>query len=135
MYFEDLTPYQYWSDYSIFSTPLAIISRTLNVGWLDIEYPFNRKQSSDDFLDKLFKLSLLPTMETRGYHQCPFCPISTFGLEVERNGQKIILGGAEIRVTGSGWKKYAAPDLIYHYVEAHDYYPPEEFIKAVLSSE
>lgn len=30
---------------------------------------------------------------------------------------------------------YAAPELIAHYVEAHDYLPPTEFIEAVLSSD
>jgi hypothetical protein len=40
-------------------------------------------------------------------------------------------GSAEIRVVGVG-RVYAAPDLIGHYVEAHGYCPPEEFIAAVL---
>lgn len=42
------------------------------------------------------------------------------------------LGQAEIRVAG-GDLIYAAPTLIYHYVEAHDYRPPVEFIERVLA--
>lgn len=30
---------------------------------------------------------------------------------------------------------YAAPELIAHYVEAHDYQPPADFTEAVLSSD
>jgi len=134
MYFEDLTPYKYWKDDSIIWHSLSIISRTLNVGWLDSKHPFNQRQSSDEFLDKLFKLCLSSKRTTRGYHRCPFCPESSFGLKVERNGKSKIFGSAEIIVKGVGWKTYAAPNLIYHYVEAHLYYPPEEFIEAILSS-
>jgi hypothetical protein len=28
---------------------------------------------------------------------------------------------------------FAAPSLVYHYVAAHDYRPPDEFIAAVLA--
>jgi hypothetical protein len=44
------------------------------------------------------------------------------------------LGSAEIRVPGSGGRIYAAPDLIYHYVEAHGYRPPDEFVEAVMAT-
>jgi hypothetical protein len=37
-----------------------------------------------------------------------------------------------MRVAGSG-KVYAAPTLVHHYVVAHDYRPPDEFIAAVLA--
>ncbi len=30
-------------------------------------------------------------------------------------------------------KVYAAPSLVHHYVVAHDYRPPDEFIAAVLA--
>ncbi|WP_457757930.1 DUF7919 family protein [Streptomyces rubiginosohelvolus] len=30
---------------------------------------------------------------------------------------------------------YAAPELVAHYVEAHGYLPPIEFMEAVLSSD
>lgn len=126
MYFEDLTIYEYFNEF--------INSQTLNVGWLDAKHSFKREQSSSDFLDKLFQMCLYSLNKSRGYHQCPFCTKSPWGLKVERRGQKAILGGAEIRVKGLNDKIYAAPDLIYHYVEAHNYSPPEEFIKAVLAN-
>ena len=62
--------------------------------------------------------------QTRGIAVCPFCE----GQELERPR-----GSAEIRVIGEA-RKYAAPELVYHYVVVHDYQPPTEFITAVLSS-
>jgi hypothetical protein len=44
-----------------------------------------------------------------------------------------VQGSGEIRVPGDR-KVYAAPILIHHYVEAHGYKPPEEFIEAVIQS-
>ncbi|MCX7805518.1 MAG: hypothetical protein N3A38_10060 [Planctomycetota bacterium] len=41
----------------------------------------------------------------------------------------------EIRVLGRDGKIYAAPTLIYHYVVAHKYRPPQEFIDAVMTCE
>ena len=125
MYFEDLTQYQFIGN--------APCEKILNVGWLDEKHPFRQERISDDFLEKLFGLCLLPVNKTRGYHQCPFCTGNLWGLEVVRNNQKIILGSAEIRVVGDKDIIYASPDLIYHYVEAHKYHPPDEFIETVLS--
>ena len=48
------------------------------------------------------------------------------------DGRKIVLGTAEIRVRGAG-VTYAAPNLIYHYCESHQYLPPPEFITACES--
>jgi hypothetical protein len=124
MYFEDLTPYQYLSD--------ATDKNSLNVGWLDRKYLFNKGEPTEYFLDKLFKLCKSPVNQTCGFHQCPFCVSGKWGVEEVRNGQTINLGSAEIRVTGLNGIAYAAPDLIYHYVKQHHYLPPEEFIKAVL---
>jgi hypothetical protein len=41
------------------------------------------------------------------------------------------LGNGEIIVKGEDGRRYAAPTLILHYIEAHHYLPPEEFIQAV----
>jgi hypothetical protein len=67
---------------------------------------------------------------TLGYHQCPFCP--AYPARERINGELASLGSAEIRVHGPT-AEYAAPNLIYHYVIAHEYLPPDEFIEAVLA--
>jgi hypothetical protein len=44
------------------------------------------------------------------------------------------LGDAEVRVTGRDGKVYAAPNLLYHYIEKHGYKPPDEFVEALMAS-
>ncbi|MEW6206883.1 MAG: hypothetical protein AB1631_00845 [Acidobacteriota bacterium] len=52
---------------------------------------------------------------------------------IYRHGRAIGFGSGEIRVRGRGRIRYAAPTLIYHYIETHRYLPPQEFIEAVLA--
>jgi hypothetical protein len=44
-----------------------------------------------------------------------------------------ILGNGEIRLRALDWKIFVAPVLIYHYVLAHEYLPPDEFIAALAA--
>ena len=44
---------------------------------------------------------------------------------------RLYLGSAEIRVFGRRGKIYAAPNLLFHYVTAHHYKLPDEFIAAL----
>ena len=125
MYYEDLTNYQYLAD--------AAESDALNIGWLDDKHYYEKGKCSEKFLDCLFVLCLDTINKTRGFHQCPFCTNKAFGNRVERNGKNVELGSAEIRVTGLNGKLYSCPDMIYHYVLAHEYLPPKEFIDAVLA--
>jgi hypothetical protein len=112
---------------------------------------------SEETLDLLWQFCSVPVMKMRGIHACDLCdaPQATYA---ERNGSRLLLGHAEIRVfsaessaaslrraleqTESGGlillqrsavpsSIYAAPTLIYHYVEAHNYCPPEEFLRAL----
>jgi hypothetical protein len=47
--------------------------------------------------------------------------------------ERVELGWAEIRVFGDDGKVYAAPNMIYHYVTAHHYKPPDAFVRALRS--
>jgi hypothetical protein len=113
-FFPDLTPYTYLHS----DEPGAV-----NVGWLDAEHPYPTGRTSNAFRAKLAKLCERPVQQTRGFHQCPFC-----------KGPDRPLSSAEMRVAG-GDRVYAAPLLVHHYVVAHDYRPPDEFIAAVLAAE
>ena len=42
-----------------------------------------------------------------------------------------MLGGSEIRVFSPRGQIYAAPTLIYHYINTHHYDPPDEFMRAL----
>jgi hypothetical protein len=43
---------------------------------------------------------------------------------------EIRLGNGEIRVPGANGLVYAAPTLICHYIDEHEYGPPEDFLHA-----
>ncbi len=47
---------------------------------------------------------------------------------------EFVVGSAEIRVQGPRGDRYAAPDMIIHYVEAHGYRPPDDFVAGVLGT-
>ena len=113
-FFEDLTPYTYFHPED---DPLG----TVNVGWLARSHPFPTGETSGEFRDKLARLCQRRFKQTRGVHGCEFC-----------TGRDRPKSSSEMRVSGGG-RVYAAPSLIYHSVVAHDYWPPDEFVAAVLA--
>ena len=126
MYYPDLTPYSFLANHR---SPNA-----LNIGWLDKRHSFSKKKASEELLDALFDKCLHFEVATRGFHQCEFCDDQTFGgLKVLRHGRENTLGSAEITVIGKDEIEYAAPNLIYHYVAAHDYDPPKEFVEGLFA--
>ena len=113
-FFDDLTPYTYLA-------PEEERPETVNIGWLDCWHPFPTGETSAEFRGKLQQLCQRRAKQTRGLYSCDFC-----------KGREKPHGSAEIRVKGER-RVYAAPELVYHYVVAHAYKPPEEFIAAVLA--
>ena len=124
MYYPDFTPYCYSKG---IPDP-----NVLNIGWLEAPHPFPKKKASEELLDALFEKCLIMVNGTRGWHQCHFCDVPTWGVEVSRHGKRTSLGDAEIRVEAKDGRVYAAPNLIYHYVSEHDYDPPKEFVEALF---
>src|SRR5262245_20519946 len=105
-------------------------SRTKNVGWLEPGHQFERVKPARDTLDRLWDFGKVSIAQMRGIHQCEFChDESNF---TERYGETLLLGDSEIRVFSPDGNIFAAPTLIYHYVNVHDYKPPDEFIKALF---
>ena len=127
MYFADLTPYKFLKT----NEPAA-----LNVGWLDTENEFSRGKVSNVVIERLKLLAKKPVNQTRGFHLCPFCKNETgdFNARMERIIKIGAASSAEIRVVGKSGRIYAAPVLICHYIEVHNYQPPQEFIEAVMES-
>jgi len=130
MYFADLTPYEFDG-----GEPSPYV---LNVGWLSMQHEFARGPINPEALNAVRRLSGCPENLFRGSHLCEFCPPPPV---IERNGLRFIeppegtAGNGEIRVKGATGKTYVAPVLVVHYIEAHGYSPPNEFVEAVLSSE
>ena len=131
MYFQDLSKYRYRSN--------EPSTGVLNIGWLSREHSFPTGEASKAFIECLRQLAASPIELTRGAHICEFFPeppvfLSRGGLPM-RNPPPGTFGNGEIRVVGSNGLTYIAPVLVLHYVEAHNYLPPQEFIAAVLAAQ
>ena len=50
---------------------------------------------------------------------------------LEYEGQRKLLGMSQIRIPSSSGLIWAAPSLIYHYIVAHSYLPPQAYLDAV----
>lgn len=117
-YYEDLTPYNY-HHYSV---------KELNVGWLEKEHEFNTGNVPEGFLDRLKTISNKPMFQTRGFQLCHFCKE-----QIVDNKIKCATSSNEIRIVSADGKIYASPMMIIHYVESHNYLPPQEFVDAVMN--
>jgi hypothetical protein len=122
-YFQDLTRYVYHG--SEFYRP-----ETVNIGWLERNERFDEQRPGDDVLDLLWSFCKVSIARMRGIHECGLdsCEDSYIAA---RDSERLILGSAEIRVFGEDGMIYAAPTLIYHYVLAHRYKPPAQFLLAL----
>lgn len=121
-YIEDLTSFNYFG----VNGP-----RLLAVGWLDADHEYSKGCVTKEFFDSLGRLAqnAWQPFAVAGRHSCRFC-VFTGG------PQSIFAGGASVSI-GSGNLFVPTPDLVYvapllilHYIDAHSYYPPEEFQQA-----
>lgn len=130
-YYADLTPYTYGSDNG--DPEASGLWRgvpVLNVGWLGRGKRYSQGAPPPSLTATLKRMTrTCRAQQTRGFHLCPWCASRLFPRRAD--GPQ---GSAEMRVMGSG-VAYAAPELVAHYVEAHGYLPPADFIEAVLSSD
>src|SRR5260370_18393242 len=124
-YFEDLSDYIYGG--SRFRS-----LGTKSVGWLEPGYKFPRATPTNDLLDVVWEYCKISIAQTRGLHNCEFCPPGDWFF-AERHGERLTLGSSEIRVFGTDGVIYAAPTLLYHYISAHHYKPPDEFVRALVA--
>ena len=132
-YFADLTPYSYLERHDEYGHKAAD-EPPLNVGWLDAAHPFPTGAPPDGLLPALTKLAKLRVRQTRGYHYCEICvrDMGEDAMDAIRQGM-IARESAEFQVQGDG-VVYAAPQLLLHYVAAHEYLPPAEFCAATLGA-
>ena len=115
-FFQDLTPYAYFH-------PEPDPPGTVNIGWVDWGQPYPKGDTGEAIRAKLREICRTQTRRTNGVYFCSMC----FGPARPTSPD-------EIRVNGKGGRVYAAPALIWHYVEVHGYRPPEEFIEAVMAA-
>jgi len=135
MYFPDLTPYEYYVK--------ADDKPALNIGWLDAAHDFPKGVPPDGLIARLRFLSQNRVNQMRGFQMCGFCPkLKIFDQPFTwTDGDKALyqacftdgrFSSAEIRVEGQNGRIYASPVMVAHYIEAHGYLPPQEFIEAVM---
>src|SRR4051812_36484944 len=105
----------------------------LAVGWLEHPHAFPIGTVPDDFLDKLRNqvarvYANYPHYQFRGVHRCSLCAA------MGQDGPSAANWSQENAFFPSDEAVFVCPGGIVHYVEAHQYLPPHDFIAAVLAS-
>lgn len=107
------------------------------VGWLSEGREFRRAKADPRFVHKLVLLLAEPNPlePSADPYFCEICAFSRgpseFHLFQSPGMPSVPMGNRNLFLPGAGFL-YIAPSLILHYIDAHQYAPPDEFIKAVL---
>ena len=95
------------------------------VGWLARGHRFPTGQLDPEVrehLDGIIRISPVVVVY-RGLHSCDFCPDRDPGFP--GSFANYFIPGIDV--------VYAVPAMIRHYIDAHQYLPPEEFCEAVIN--
>ena len=115
MKIKDLTPY-------VYSNNIKGLKGGISVGWIEGDDLFHNSGKVSPEVIRLLKEYEIHNRR-KGVHMCEYC---------SEWSNKIANGNGEIWVV-KGETLYIAPYLIIHYIEEHNYQPPEEFIDAVIN--
>jgi hypothetical protein len=129
MYFDDLTAYCYCLPFDLLEVR--------NIGWLDTDHAYAKGVPSGILVSKLRDIICARSSHSnahvnviRGIHLCNLCGEKR--VEVNCRSSKVILGMSEILIPAShGY--FASPSMVLHYIELHQYAPPQEYISAVMN--
>lgn len=128
MHYKDLELCRYHSgpfDADSWCVPLYAI------GWLEDPHPFLRGAAHAGLLERLRALvanarALYSQYYFRGVHDCSICLAEQqISPGPPWSQENIFVPGVDV--------VYVAPGGIIHYVEAHAYVPPQQFVEAVLA--
>lgn len=107
------------------------IAKVFNVGWLDNHIEYTQGNTPFELIERLFEILnsqgdfLARVNQIRGVHTCNFCGADKF--------QNSFIGSCELWIPGADGETYfAAPSLIIHYIQEHNYCPPKNFIESAL---
>lgn len=119
------------------------------VGWLGGTLDFKTGNAPSDLTDKLFELCKMNKInEIRAIKPCRICyPTMNEWREAfmsgsfekvqtithMKTGEQLLLGSCDFIVKSNN-KNFLSPSLILHYIDHHNYLPPQEFIDAALDS-
>jgi hypothetical protein len=123
-YFKDLTRYEYTKNL------FMCAGEPLNIGWLERCATFPKGVVGADLTAKLLALCKFSMNRCFGWHGCHFC--EECPVRITDSDGDFSFGSGDIRVPAKDERvTYVAPDLIYHYVVAHQYLPPDVFLDAL----
>ena len=108
----------------------------INIGWLGVGHPFTTGPVPEDGIATLFLLATEKHNIMRGVQDCEFCDEeSPLRLPADTPRGYVSLGMGEFHVEAADGTIFSAPSLVLHYIIAHKYQPPTEFIDAVRRSQ
>jgi hypothetical protein len=106
------------------------VGEPLNIGWLERCATYPKGVVDPDLAAKLLALCKFPVNRYRGWHGRHFC--KEYPVRIAGSDGEFCLGDGEIRVpTKDERVTYVPPNLVYHYVVAHEYLPPDVFLDAL----
>ncbi len=108
--------------------------RLITVGWLGRDSNYDRGEVSTAVFAKLVDMLADPWQpaERVGMHYCDLCRFTGGNPDLVFRGIHVRMGSANLYVPDEGCI-LVAPSLILHFIDAHDYAPPETFCAAVLA--
>jgi hypothetical protein len=104
------------------------------IGWLDADHPFSTGAISEEGFRGIcahLTSPWEPPFATAGYHHCNFCQFGTSASEFR--GYRFSSRSSSELFIPTGSRIFVSPVSIAHYIAAHRYLPPAEFIAAVLA--
>ncbi len=108
--------------------------RLLAVGWLELGRPLERGRVTGEFFEAFARLAAnawQPFVHA-GRHACQWCVFSGGPAEVRVGDLTVAVGATNVFVPAEQ-AMYVAPSLLLHYMDAHEYAPPEVFQRAVIA--
>jgi hypothetical protein len=123
-YFEDLSPCSHFGRWA---------ESLLAVGWLESGREFTKGSVGKDVFSILVRLCVKPwqPMVPAGRHPCSFCRFTMGPAQLVYEDASVALGNANVFLPGSQ-KILVAPTMLLHYIDAHGYAPPQEFLEAAV---
>jgi len=107
------------------------------IGWLSQGEPFSVGEVPEDFFEKLCQLLVSPWSPpalpvTAGGHHCDLCQFSGGVENIQYKHYQIQSRSSSSLYVPGPKCIYVSPTSVAHYIDAHRYQPPPEYIEAVM---
>ncbi|MEM1414026.1 MAG: hypothetical protein AAGH15_03960 [Myxococcota bacterium] len=102
------------------------------VGWLDDVHPYAKGPVASDDFERLYELLVDPWQPfiAFGRHECELCRFTSGPAGVSFRSRQVQVGVSNLFLP-AGELLFVAPSTIVHYIDAHEYRPPDVFWEAV----